>query len=497
MFRRSLLIIVLALAPSVALLAMDNDSMTNVEINNAIERAFWSDTAVRADDLDVTVTDGVATLRGTVNNILAKERAVLLTETVSGVRSVVDLIEVRPTSRTDAAIENDVERALLEDPATDSYEVAVDVEDGQVELTGTVESWHEKRLSETVASGVKGVLGVDNEITIDYRSSRPDVEIQREIVQAMNFDPLVDDGLVSVSVDDGHVSLSGTVGSAAERRRARDDAWTQGVAAVDASGLDVARWARDEDLRKNKYITKPDSDIRLAIEAALLRDPRANSFEIDTSVNDGVVTLSGIVDNAKAKRAAEQDAKNTVGVVSVWNLVKVRPAEHRGDAEIAGDIRDALARSPYVDRFDIDVSVFDGTVYLDGKVDSYYEMATASDIATRVNGTVDVVNRLDVTLTSSFALNPWVDPWLYSYDWYTSDGSLETRADWVIESRIEDELRWSPFVDADEVEIAVDNGVATLTGTVDSYMEKGAARDNAYEAGATDVRNLLLVADQQ
>ena len=93
----------------------------------------------------------------------------------------------------------------------------------------------------------------------------------------------------------------------------------------------------------------------------------------------------------------------------------------------------------------------------------------------------------------------------YFYDPYVDDGSnnqkellqYEKRAplksDSEIVSEIESELWWSPFVDSDQVEVSVDNGVATLTGSVDSWAERNAATDNAYEGGATLVDNDLVV----
>jgi osmotically-inducible protein OsmY len=52
---------------------------------------------------------------------------------------------------------------------------------------------------------------------------------------------------------------------------------------------------------------------------------------------------------------------------------------------------------------------------------------------------------------------------------------------------------WSPFVDADDVTIRVSDGVATLTGEVDSWSELRAATENAFEGGARWVRNDLEV----
>ncbi|MEW6490454.1 MAG: BON domain-containing protein [Thermodesulfobacteriota bacterium] len=58
---------------------------------------------------------------------------------------------------------------------------------------------------------------------------------------------------------------------------------------------------------------------------------------------------------------------------------------------------------------------------------------------------------------------------------------------------IEDQLYWSPFVDADAVQVSVEEGVATLTGRVGSLAEASAAVDNAHEGGAVRVKNRLEV----
>jgi len=47
----------------------------------------------------------------------------------------------------------------------------------------------------------------------------------------------------------------------------------------------------------------------------------------------------------------------------------------------------------------------------------------------------------------------------------------------------------TPFVDSDDVNVAVLDGIATLTGVLDSWSEKWEAREQAYEGGAISVRN--------
>ncbi|MFO8084629.1 MAG: BON domain-containing protein [Desulfobacterales bacterium] len=86
-------------------------------------------------------------------------------------------------------MEKDVDRAILEDPATELLEIETSVKDGVVALSGSVDSWKEKQLASKVVKGVKGVKGVKNNLSIDYTTERSDVEIQHEIEKALRWDP--------------------------------------------------------------------------------------------------------------------------------------------------------------------------------------------------------------------------------------------------------------------------------------------------------------------
>jgi osmotically-inducible protein OsmY len=483
-------------APSLTL-ALEKD-LTDTNICNAVENCFFFDKAVPFDPIDVSCTDGIVTLTGTTNNILAKRRATRLAQTIKGVRAVVNRMKVEPSmDRSGVEIKSDVEAALLSDSATDSYEITVMVdEQGHVTLSGTVESWQEKQLVEKVAMGVKGVSGITNNVDVDYKTDRSDYEIKPEIEEALEWDALVDHQLIDVEVRDGKVTLTGTVGSAAEKRQARWDAWVAGVTDVDDSGLKVRKWARDEDQRKTTYVAKEESEIRQAIEDANLYDPRVKSFNVNPDVIGSVVTLRGTVDNLKAKRATAENARNTVGVSRVNNRLKVRPAVARTVEQIETAVRSMLLRDPYVDRYQIAVNVVDGTAYLTGTVDSYFEKGQAEDAVSRVNGVVNVSNALAVTDTHSpIVYDPYIYDWyVEDYDWYDYRPVNAVKTDKEIKAAIESELWWSPFVDSDEVTVEVEDGVATLFGTVDSWSERRAATHNALEGGAIRVDNDLVVA---
>jgi osmotically-inducible protein OsmY len=105
-----------------------------------------------------------------------------------------------------------------------------------------------------------------------------------------------------------------------------------GMESVDVSGLEVALWARDEDLRKDKSVDKSDQGICRALRAPLINDPCISMVAIVINASDGRVTMNGTVDNLKAKRAPVSDVHNTVGVRYVRNNIVIGPEQPLTDA---------------------------------------------------------------------------------------------------------------------------------------------------------------------
>ncbi|MCB9726920.1 MAG: BON domain-containing protein [Deltaproteobacteria bacterium] len=460
-------------------------------ISQRIQDELLYDPMVSSSVTDVSTANGIVTLTGTVNSLVAKERATRIARTVKGVRSVVNRMEVAPlVSRTDAQLRKDVEEALAADPAADGYQITVTAINGTVTLRGTVDSWQEKQLSRKVAGSVIGVRDVIDQIDIRYASERPDSELEKEVRETLRWDTLIDDALVRVSVQDGRVSLGGVVGSAAEKTRAVDDAWVGGVKAVDDTGLEVARWARDEDLRSKKYIRKPDADVEKAIESALLVDPRVRSSSVDVEVDTGIVHLRGTVATLKAKRAAANDARSTTGVLAVRNNLRVAPGARASDKTVENAVKAALRRDPHVSAYDMTVTVRNGVVTLGGTVSSFLAKEIADQVASGVDGVLLVDNDVRVLREGTPAVyDIYVDDvYPYTLAWYDATPVVRyAMNDDAIREAIEDEMWWSPFVDADDVHVSVVGGVATLTGKVESWAERTAAIENAYEGGAASV----------
>ncbi len=491
-----LLMLVMIALTAVSMNAWANIKVRNPEIVDHIKSEFIYDPAV-PEDINVSIDKGIVTLTGKVTNLLARDRAERIAETVRGVRSVINRIEVLPPiDRSPVRLKNDIKDALLFNPATDTYEIGVEVGDGGiVTLTGRVNSWAERELAETVAKGVSGVARINNKINVTQDAKRPDEEIVADIEQRLHWNTLVDDELINVQVKDGIVHLSGTVGSAAEKREARLDSWISGVKAVDSSDLNVVKWIRDTAMRKNKYTPRSDEEIQRAVEDALVYDPRIYAFDIIVDVTKGRVTLKGTVDNIQAKKAATRDVRNTVGVTGIDNQIDVQTFSNLDDDQIAENIRDALLRNPYTEAFEIKVKVNDHKVVLSGTVDSYFEKAEAENVAYNANGVSSVENDLKVNYPDTVVYNPYVYGWsIYDYPWYEGLANTD-KSDTEISNDIKTELIWSPFVDSNNINVSVDDGVATLTGTVDTPREYEAAQENAFEGGAISVVNKLNIRD--
>ena len=90
-----------------------------------------------------------------------------------------------------------------------------------------------------IAKGVKGVKEVRNDLTINYLSKRTDPEIAAEIKTRLQWDIWMNGDLIHLVVENGNVTLTGTLGSAIGKSRAFDDAWVNGVTSVNDSGLKI------------------------------------------------------------------------------------------------------------------------------------------------------------------------------------------------------------------------------------------------------------------
>ena len=215
---------------------------------------------------------------------------------------------------------------------------------------------------------------------------------------------------------------------------------------------------------------RSDTQIHRDVLHELAADPRIVATAIGVAVEDGVVTLTGNVGSYAERLAAKEAAHRVRGVLDVANDVEVRPAGVGAptDAEIAHAVRQALEWDVLVPADRIQSTVAHGIVTLEGGVDLGHERQDAEHVIRRLRGVRDVLNRLQVSAASVDAED--------------------------VRQQIEDALERRADRTAKHIQVAVHDGVVTLTGPVHSWAEReavvGAAR---YLRGVRDVEDQLSV----
>jgi len=457
------------------------DSMLVHAVQQKINR---SQGVPMSSEIVVNADSGVILLEGSSSNMLAKERAARLAGSVTGVRSVVNNLEIS-SQRSDEEINNDLGDAFQADQVTSDMNIDHSVQNGTVTLTGTADSWQELDLAENVAKSVRGVREVQNDIRVNINLERPDDEIAAEIREALRWDSRVDAGLISVQVENNRVIYTGTVGSVSEKDLVQELAYVSGANFVDATDLNVEPVERSQ-VQQIPETEPSDEEIESAIERAFTMDPRVSANSVSVEVTEGHATLTGVLNSVKAKRSAAQNARNTRGVWSVENAIQVTQTSEISDEEIETQIQEAISRDPYLNASNINYTVQNGEVRLSGQADTHFAKWEAGDVVARQPGVTGITNEIEVAQSE-----PLYDDVFYDWDPVTEDYAYipVTQTDRQLREAVQYELEWSPWVQEDEIEVQAQDGVVTLTGAVDTWYERNKATDAAYAAGADEVNN--------
>jgi hyperosmotically inducible protein len=138
----------------------------------AVKSALIADPATKAYQIDVETFKGTVQLNGFVDSAESKERATQVAKNAKGVTAVRNNLTVRTDGHSgsdmadDSAITAKVKTALAGDPRTKAHQINVETREGEVQLSGFVDTSEAKSTAEDLARAVDNVKSVDNEIDV-------------------------------------------------------------------------------------------------------------------------------------------------------------------------------------------------------------------------------------------------------------------------------------------------------------------------------------------
>ncbi len=209
--------------------------------------------------------------------------------------------------------------------------------------------------------------------------------VEAEILEELAFDPSVNSANISVSVRNGIATLGGHVGSYVEK-----------IAAEKAAGRVRGVKALVEEIVVRPLADRRTSDELTAERAVFVLSWHAQVPEgVKVKVENGWVTLTGLVSWQYQRLAAEKAVRKLADVVGVTNLIELEAAGQVAD--VKARIEDALKRDAKLDAKAIKVTIRDGErVVLEGRVNARYEKDLAERAAWSAPGIRFVEDRLSV-----------------------------------------------------------------------------------------------------
>ncbi|NRO96947.1 BON domain-containing protein [Paraburkholderia sp. NMBU_R16] len=207
---------------------------TDKQLKHEVEEELEFSPLIHSAQIGVEVTDGIVTLSGHPSSYAEKIAAEKAAQRVAGVKAVVVEMHVRlphDDVHTDEDIANAVRSLLRWTVGVPQDAIQVQVENGWVTLRGELANAHLSYLAGRTIGQMRSVTGVTN--LIDVAGPKAAENVAEKIGKAMQRHAEREAKHIQIKVRDGTVTLTGTVGSYAERSAARGAAWSApGVHAV-------------------------------------------------------------------------------------------------------------------------------------------------------------------------------------------------------------------------------------------------------------------------
>ncbi len=219
---------------------------------------------------------------------------------------------------------------------------------------------------------------------------RTDEQIKKDITDDLYWDTRIEASKIKVAVNDGVVELSGEVPTYSELTVARYVPWRiKGV-------IDVV-----DKISVNNTVSPDmpsDEEIKSWIENIMSWKPAIDESAVQVSVNGGVVTLEGSVDQLWKKTFLESRISGLKGILKIENKLAVARTESISDEFIRKSVMASLDRDALVDVENVTAEVDNGVVRLSGNVRDWSAKQSARLDAERTPGVIDIRDDLKIAV---------------------------------------------------------------------------------------------------
>lgn len=210
-------------------------------------------------------------------------------------------------------------------------------------------------------------------------------ELQQDVEEAIRWEPAMHDSEIGVTVEDGVVTLSGTVNSYCKKLNAENAAKkVMGVKAI----------IEEITIDYGTSFVRNDTEIATDVSNTWKNNRDVPKNNLKVIVEDGWVRLEGDIDWKYQEDSFRDSINRVIGVKGVISLIKIKPTSTKVLEKT--EVENALRRNWAINSKDVVVQVNRNMLKLTGLVNSLYQKEEATRLAWNAPGVIFVKNDLEI-----------------------------------------------------------------------------------------------------